>query len=66
MISDEQIKKFRTLYKNHFGEEISQAEAYRQGVKLVRLMELVYKPITKQEYANSLKRRKEITDGSIC
>ena len=45
MLSDEQITKFQTLYKNHFGKEISREEAYGQGARLIRLMKLIYKPI---------------------
>jgi hypothetical protein len=50
MLSDERIKKFQTLYKNRFGKEISREEAYEQGVKLMRLVELIYKPMTEKEY----------------
>lgn len=59
MLSDEQITKFQTLYKNRFGREISREEAYEQGVKLVRLIELIYKPMTEAEYKIVQKRRKE-------
>jgi hypothetical protein len=50
MLSDEQITKFQTLYKNRFGREISREEAYEKGAQLVRLMQLIYKPITKDDY----------------
>jgi len=59
MLSDEQITKFQTLYKNHFGKEISREEAYEKGAKLVRLIELIYKPMTESEYKQVQKRRKE-------
>ena len=42
MLSDEQIEKFRTLYKNHFNEELSKEEARQQGTKLVSLMKVIY------------------------
>jgi len=63
MLSDEQIKQFQILYKNRFGKEISREEAYEKGAKLVRLVELIYKPMTEDEYKQLQKRRKEI-DGS--
>ena len=50
MLSEEQIKKFQTLYKNRFGKKMSRKEAYEKGVKLVRLIELIYKPMTEKEY----------------
>jgi len=63
MLSDEQIKQFQTLYKTHFGKEISREEAYEKGVKLLRLVELIYKPMTEDEYKQLQKRQKD-TDGS--
>ena len=59
MLSDEQITKFQTLYKSRFGKEISREEAYEQGAKLIRLVELIYKPMTEDEYRQLEKRRKE-------
>ncbi len=59
MLSDRQITKFQTLYKNRFGKEISREEAYEKGAKLVRLMELIYKPMTEDEYKQLQKRRRE-------
>ncbi len=59
MLSDEKIDQFIALYKNHFGRELSRAEAYEKGIKLMRLIELIYKPMTKQEYDNLQKRREE-------
>lgn len=62
MLSDEQIKKFQTLYKNRFGKEISREEAYEQGVKLIRLIEIIYKPMSKEEFQKLQERRKETGD----
>jgi len=50
MLSDEQVEKFQALYKKHFGEELSKEEAYEKGAKLLRMVQLVYKPITEKEY----------------
>lgn len=60
MLSDEQITKFQTLYKNRFGKDISRDEAYEKGVKLIRLVELTYQPMTEGEYERLQERRKEI------
>ena len=49
MINEQQIKQFQTLYKNRFGEEISEEEALEKGLKLLRLITLVYKPTAKVE-----------------
>lgn len=56
MLSDEQITKYQTLYKTRFGKEISREEAFEQGVKLIRLIELIYKPMTTLEYQQLQKK----------
>ena len=62
MLSDERITKFQTLYKNRFGKEISREEAYEQGVKLVRLVKLIYKPIAEAEFNQLQERRRQTGD----
>jgi len=62
MLSDEQIKTYQMLYKNRFGKEISREQAYEQGVKLLRLIELIYKPMTEEEFQKLQERRKQTGD----
>ena len=62
MLSNEQIIKFQKLYENRFGKKISREDAYEGGAKLVRLLELIYKPMTKDEYKLVEKRREETKD----
>ena len=59
MLSDETVKTYQKLYKNLLGREISRQEAYDQGTKLIRLVELIYKPMTEEEYQMLQKRRIE-------
>jgi hypothetical protein len=59
VLKDEDIKKFQALYKSRFGLDISREEAYEKGIKLVRLMELVYKPMTQEEMNFIQKRRQD-------
>ncbi len=56
-LSAEQITKFQTLYKNRFGKEIKQNEAYEQGVKLMRLVEIIYQPMAEKELKMIEERR---------
>lgn len=49
VLTDEQVASFQSLYKKNFGEEISKEEAYAQGVKLIQLVQAVYKPIRKED-----------------
>ncbi len=60
MLSDEQIIKFQKIWKDRFGREISKEEEYEQRAKLLRLVELTYKPITQEEYNQLEKRREEL------
>ena len=61
MVSEEGIKKFQTLYKKHFGKEISMEDAYQSAAKLIRLVEIIYKPMTKREMEIVLLRQAKIT-----
>ncbi len=49
MISNEGLKKFQELYGKYFGEEISCETAYQRATKLLRLVEIIYKPMTLEE-----------------
>ena len=62
MLSDEQITKFQTLYKKRFGKKISREEAYAKGAKLIRLFELIYKPMTETEYQQLQEHRRQTDD----
>lgn len=42
-ISDEQLKKFKEIYKKEFGKEISDKEAYESAYNLLNLMDILYK-----------------------
>ena len=61
MLSDERITEYQKLYRNRFGKEISRAEALEQGTKLIRLIELIYHPMTEEERRMLEQRRKETT-----
>ncbi len=50
VLSGKNISSFQTLYKEEFKEEISEEEAYYQAVKLIELVRVIYKPITKEDY----------------
>lgn len=59
LLLDADIRKFQELYKARFGVDISKEEALAKGTQLVRLMELVYKPMTPEEHEQIHKRRLE-------
>jgi hypothetical protein len=57
-LTNEEVQKFQEFYKSRFGKVISYEEAYEKGMKLVRIIELVYKPMSQEEYQALQKRRK--------
>ncbi len=64
MISQEALKEYKEIYKKEFGKDISDAEALEQATRLLRLIEIIYKPMTKKEFEMVEKRRKS-TDTRI-
>ena len=59
-LTDEQVKQFRQLYFKRFGKEISKEEAYEQGIKLIAMLKLIYKPMPLEEYEALQNRRLEM------
>jgi hypothetical protein len=57
VLTDADIAKFQALYRSEFGKEISAEHAYEQGIKLVRLMSAVYRPMTKEQFEKIQKHR---------
>jgi hypothetical protein len=62
MISKERLEEFKKIYKKKFGKDISDQDALEQATKLMRLMEIIYKPMTQEQYDQLQKRRKETAD----
>ena len=62
MLSEEQVTKFQQIYKARFGRDISRDEAYDKGIKLLRLIEIIYKPMTESDYNKLQERRRETGD----
>ena len=62
MISKEKLEEFKNIYKKRFNKTLSDQDAIEKGTKLLRLVEIVYKPITQKEYDALQKRRKETDD----
>lgn len=49
-ILSEQLQEFKRLYKEHFGKDISDADALESATKLTDLVKAVYKPMKKEEF----------------
>jgi len=57
--SKEAVEEFKEIYEKRFGEELSDQDALEKASKLLRLMEIIYKPMTQKEYDEVQKRREE-------
>lgn len=47
------IREFQKIYLEEFGEEIPYEEALRQGNDLLRLFEVIFRPIPQNVYEES-------------
>jgi len=59
MISEKALKEFKKIYKKKFDIDLSDQDALDSATKLLNLVEIVYKPMTKEEYERIQKRREE-------
>jgi hypothetical protein len=46
-LSQKAIDEFRTIYKKEFGEEITDDEAQEMGQGLLRILDIIYRPLPK-------------------
>jgi hypothetical protein len=60
-LSKEQITQFQLLYHEEFGDDISLEEANQHGVNLIRLIQLIYIPISREEFFRVQKEVIEIS-----
>lgn len=47
MLSKESIEKYKAIYKEEFGEELSDENAMEQATRLLNLARVVYQPMPK-------------------
>ena len=59
MLSDKQVQNFQNIYRKRFGKKISYQDALERGIKLVRLMQIIYQPITQKEFDNLQKNKNQ-------
>ena len=59
-ITNNQLSKFKALYRAHFGEDLSQQDALDKAMKLLVMMKIVYKPMTVERYNQVQERRKQL------
>ncbi|HEY4505807.1 MAG TPA: hypothetical protein VJG67_03910 [Candidatus Paceibacterota bacterium] len=48
MLSKKALEDFKKIWREQFGEDISDEKATEQGIKLLTLFRAIYKPIKKE------------------
>lgn len=61
---DTDITRFQALYKAHVGVELDHQAAREELAKLVRQVEIVYRPVTKEQ-TEALKRKDKENDSRM-
>jgi hypothetical protein len=51
-LTKEDINKYKEIYRQEFGEDISDQEAFEQATNLINMMRVVYRPIKKSWFMN--------------
>ena len=62
--TNDELAQFQELWKKNFGTEISKEVAYEKGIKLIRLISIIYKPMTDKELQMVQERLKVITESN--
>jgi len=60
LVDNKYIEEFQKIYEKNYHQKISFKEAQEQLIKLMRLMEIIYHPITKKELAIAKAKQKEL------
>ncbi len=56
MLTDEQLKKFQSIWMDRFGKELSRDQALEYGLKLIRLFQVVIKESSSDYPKGSLEK----------
>ena len=62
MISKEGLDQFKQIYKKRFNKDLADDAVLDKATTLLRMVELIYKPMTLGEYEALQKRRVETGD----
>ena len=54
-LSKQAINEFKSIYKEEFGEDISDRKAYELAANLLILFKIIYRPIPKERKKKGLK-----------
>ena len=61
-MTSDALKSFKQIWKEKFNQDISDDFAIERAEKLIRMVELIYKPMTEKEFNLVQERRKQTGD----
>jgi len=64
-LSDQLINSFQGLYKQHFGKEISKAQALSEGIELVRFISAINNLNNIKDYEKLHNKRSNISNNTV-
>ncbi len=56
MLSNKALKEFKKIWKEQFGEDISDEKAAEEGINLLTMFDAIYRPI-KKEWVDELEKK---------
>lgn len=59
-IAPEQLDKFRAIYREKFGVELTPREALEKAIPLLRMMQIAYQPMTEADLARVRERQEKL------
>ena len=54
-LSKKAIDEYKAIYKRRFGKDLTDEEAYKQGSNLLRLFQVIYRPLPEKKEDDSKK-----------
>lgn len=58
MLSNTALREFKKIWKEQFGDDISDEKAAEEGINLLTLFDAIYRPI-KKEWADELEGKEQ-------
>lgn len=64
MISEKALEEYKALYKEEFGEEISNEKAMDEAVSLLTMFDAIYRPV-KKSWLKEIDEKDTLPDKSL-
>lgn len=65
MLSEKALQEFKEIYREEYGEEISDEEALKLGINLLTIFDKVYRPVKREWAEELLKKLRQVQGKNI-